>query len=66
LASHLRSKGIEIWLNDLTRRDHGVAVVKAIAPRLQPFPSDLRSDRLLSTIAIHGGGDQYCAGIELD
>jgi ribosomal protein S12 methylthiotransferase accessory factor len=66
LASHLRSKGIEVWLNDLTRRDHGIAVVQAVAPRLQPYPSDLRSDRLLSTIAIHGGGDQYSAGIEID
>lgn len=66
LASHLLSKGVDVWLNDLTRRDHGVAVVQAIAPRLQPYPSDLRSDRLLSTIAIHGGGDQYCAGIEID
>ena len=66
LASHLRSKGIEVWLNDLTRREHGIAVVQAVAPRLQPYPSDLRSDRLLSTIAIHGGGDQYSAGIEID
>lgn len=66
LASHLRSKGIEVWLNDLTRRDHGIAVVKAIAPCLQAYPSELRSDRLLSTIAIHGGGDQYCRGIEID
>jgi len=66
LASLLRSKGIEVWLNDLTRRDHGIAVVQAAAPRLQVYPCDLRSDRLLSTIAIHGGGDQYCAGIEID
>ncbi|WP_428675106.1 YcaO-like family protein [Reyranella sp.] len=66
LASHLRSNGIEVWLNDLTRRDHGIAVVQAIAPGLQPYPSYLQSDRLLSTIAIHGGGDQYCAGIEID
>jgi ribosomal protein S12 methylthiotransferase accessory factor len=66
LTSHLQSKGVEIWLNDLTRRDYGIAVVQAIVPRLQPYPSDLRSDRLLSTIAIHGGGDQYCAGIEID
>jgi len=66
LASHLRSNGIEVWLNDLTRRDHGIAVVQAIAPSLQPYPSYLQSDRLLSTIAIHGGGDQYCAGIEID
>lgn len=66
LASHLQSKGIEVWLNDLTRHDHGIAVVQAVAPRLQPYPSDLRSDRLLSTIAIHGGGDQYSAGIEID
>lgn len=66
LATHLRPKGIEVWLNDLTRRDHGIAVVQAIAPRLQPYPCNLRSDRLLSTIALHGGGDQYCAGIEID
>jgi ribosomal protein S12 methylthiotransferase accessory factor len=66
LALHLRSKGIAVWLNDLTRRGHGITVVQAIAPGLQPYPSDLRSDRLLSTIAIHGGGDQYCAGIEID
>ncbi|MGE0577632.1 MAG: YcaO-like family protein [Reyranella sp.] len=65
-ASHLRSKGIEVWLNDLTRHDLGIAVVQAVALRLQPYPSALRGDRLLSTIAIHGGGDQYSAGIEID
>ncbi|MGH8432131.1 MAG: YcaO-like family protein [Solimonas sp.] len=65
LVGRLDRQGFGVWLVDLTRPDYGIATVRALAPHLQPFPSIHRTKRLLSTVEICGGGDQYGAGFEI-
>lgn len=65
LIQRLRDHGVDIWLTDLTRAEHGVAAVRALAPALQPFPSTYRSRRLLSTVAINGGSNQYAGAVDI-
>lgn len=65
LIRRLSEHGTRVWLVDLTRGDYGVAVIRALAPALQPFPSSHRSARLLSMVAKYGGGAQYGDGIDI-
>lgn len=65
LLPRLEERGVDVWLTDLTRPEYGIATVRAFAPALQPFPSTYRSGRLLSVVAIPGGGNQYAAGVDI-
>jgi ribosomal protein S12 methylthiotransferase accessory factor len=42
LTDRLRERGIDVWIVDLSRRGGGLAVIKAVAPRLQLLPADIR------------------------
>jgi len=59
LLRHLGDREVEVWLIELTRAEHGIAAMRALAPKLQPFPSAYRSPRLFSVIASCGGNPQY-------
>jgi ribosomal protein S12 methylthiotransferase accessory factor len=65
LSAALLKGGIEAALVDLTRPEPGIPVVSAIAPKLQPFPGDMATERLLRAVAIHGGGEQWTGGLPL-
>jgi hypothetical protein len=65
LLRHLGDRGIEVWLADMTRAEHGIAAVRALVPKLQPFPSEYKSARLLSVIANCGGNRQYAEVIDI-
>jgi ribosomal protein S12 methylthiotransferase accessory factor len=65
LLQRLRDRGVGVWLADLTRAEHGVDAIRALAPELQPFPSTYRSQRLLSVVANCGGGNQYAEGVDI-
>jgi ribosomal protein S12 methylthiotransferase accessory factor len=57
--------GIEAALIDLTRPEFEIPVVRAVAPSLQPMPSDLETDRLQRAIRDFGGGTRFTSGIAL-
>jgi ribosomal protein S12 methylthiotransferase accessory factor len=65
LSATLLKGGIEAALVDLTRPEPGIPVVSAIAPKLQPFPGDMATERLRRAVAIHGGGEQWTGGVPL-
>ncbi len=46
LAAILSKGGIDAWSVDLTRPENGLAVVKVVAPQLQPMPGDIVTARL--------------------
>lgn len=56
LVNWLRARGVRIFLVDLTRQDIGVPVVRAISPELQPFSSDVPTERYVSLVCRTGGG----------
>lgn len=47
-TAFLTRHGIDAWAIDLTRPGRGLAVVKVIAPRLQPMPGEIVTARLAS------------------
>ena len=51
--------------HDLTRPEFDIPVVQAIAPGLQPMPSEIATERLRRTIAATGGGHRWTKGIPL-
>jgi ribosomal protein S12 methylthiotransferase accessory factor len=57
--------GIEAALLDLTRPEFDIPVVRAVAPALQPMPSDIVTDRLQRKIRDFGGGARFNGGIAL-
>jgi ribosomal protein S12 methylthiotransferase accessory factor len=65
LLDRLGRSGISVALVDLTRPEIGITVSKAIAPRLQPLPSSMVTDRLRDTLASTGGGARWTGGIAL-
>ena len=65
VVARLASAGIEVYGLDLTREDIGIPVVRAVAPGLQLFPSQLAGARLGQVIAETGGGDPHTKGISL-
>ncbi len=56
--------GDAFWV-DLTRADLGIPAVRALAPGLQPYPTDLVTPRLQREIAATGGGFGLTSGIAL-
>jgi ribosomal protein S12 methylthiotransferase accessory factor len=65
LVDWLGTRGIQIFLVDLTRQDIGVPVVRAVSPDLQPFSSDVSTERYASLISATGGGDGATLGTPL-
>jgi ribosomal protein S12 methylthiotransferase accessory factor len=65
IAGALGRCGIETALVDMTRPRFGIPVVRAVAPALQPMPSDTVTDRLQSALRDWGGGDRYTGGMSL-
>jgi ribosomal protein S12 methylthiotransferase accessory factor len=61
----LARAGMEAALIDLTRPEFEIPVVRAVAPLLQPMPSDIETDRLQHTIRDFGGGARFTNGITL-
>ena len=55
LVGRLISNGAPLFLFDMTRRDIGVSVVRAMCPALQPFTATVSSDRLKRAQALNGG-----------
>jgi ribosomal protein S12 methylthiotransferase accessory factor len=56
---------IEVALVELTRPAYGIAVMAAVAPVLQRFPSALHTERLRTAIAATGGGAQWNGNVQL-
>jgi thiazole/oxazole-forming peptide maturase SagD family component len=46
LIGRLASKGVSLFLFDMTRADIGVSVVRAVSPTLQPFTAAVSTERL--------------------
>ena len=65
IARVLMQAGVEAALVDLTRPQNGIQVVRAVAPALQPLPSDIVTPRLRLAIADTGGGARHTGGIPL-
>jgi ribosomal protein S12 methylthiotransferase accessory factor len=65
LSARLEARGIEAFWVDLTRVELGFSSGRALAPALQPYPSDLVTPRLERQIAKTGGGFGLTSGIEL-
>jgi ribosomal protein S12 methylthiotransferase accessory factor len=61
----LAHAGIAAALIDLTRPEFDIPVVRAVAPALQPMPSDIVTDRLQRKIRDFGGGARFNGGIAL-
>jgi len=65
IASALAQCGIDAALVDMTRPEFGIPVVRAVAPALQPMPSDTVTDRLRRVLKDCGGGDRHTGGASL-
>jgi ribosomal protein S12 methylthiotransferase accessory factor len=65
LLAQLARHGIEAALVDLGRPELGIAVVSAVAPHLQPLPSDMRTTRLQQAIEATGGGERWTEAVTL-
>jgi ribosomal protein S12 methylthiotransferase accessory factor len=65
IARVLMQAGVEAALVDLTRPQNDIQVVRAVAPALQPLPSDIVTPRLLVAIADTGGRARHTGGIPL-
>jgi ribosomal protein S12 methylthiotransferase accessory factor len=65
IASALARCGIDAALIDMTRPEFGIPVVRAVAPALQPMPSDTVTDRLRRVLKECGGGDRHTGGTPL-
>jgi ribosomal protein S12 methylthiotransferase accessory factor len=65
IANALSRCGIDAALIDMTRPEFGIPVVRAVAPELQPMPSDTVTDRLRRVLKDCGGGDRYTGGTPL-
>jgi ribosomal protein S12 methylthiotransferase accessory factor len=65
LVRRLTEVGIEpLWI-DLSRDDLGIPAVRALAPGLQPYPSDIILPRLQRQIELTGNGFGRASGIAL-
>ena len=65
IAGAMSQCGIEAALIDMTRSEFDIPVVRAVAPALQPMPSDTATDRLRRVVKDCGGGDRYTGGAAL-
>jgi ribosomal protein S12 methylthiotransferase accessory factor len=65
VASALANAGIAAALIDLTREMSGLRVARAVAPQLQPMPSDTVTPRLQGAITAAGGGAALTGGVAL-
>lgn len=65
LANVLDAAGIEAVLVDQSRPDFGLPVVRAIAPDLQPNPSQIVTRRLRNAVTETGGGAPFTHGLAL-
>jgi ribosomal protein S12 methylthiotransferase accessory factor len=65
IASALALCGIDAALIDMTRPEFGIPVVRAVAPALQPMPSDTVTDRLRRVLKDCGGGDRHTGATSL-
>lgn len=65
VATAMAGAGIEAALVDLTRPEFGIAVVRAVAPALQPMPSEAVTDRLQRAATKSGGGARHTGGLAL-
>lgn len=54
-AVRLAARGVQLFAIDLTRADIGVAAARVVSAQLQPYSSDVVSDRLRDCRASNGG-----------
>jgi ribosomal protein S12 methylthiotransferase accessory factor len=65
IVDRLAHFGIETFGLDLTRPKFAVAAARVIAPGLQPWPSEIMTQRLAGMIARTGGASAYTGGVAL-
>jgi ribosomal protein S12 methylthiotransferase accessory factor len=65
LAQTLDSRGVGAWWIELTRPDLAISAVRAIAPALQPYPTDFITPRLQRQLLETGAGFGLTSGIQL-
>jgi ribosomal protein S12 methylthiotransferase accessory factor len=65
VVGRLAEAGIEALWVDLSRSDVGIPAVRALAPGLQPYPSDVVLPRLQRQIDLTGNGFGRASGIAL-
>jgi ribosomal protein S12 methylthiotransferase accessory factor len=65
IGDALERAGVDVAFVELTRPEFGIPVVRAVAPGLQPMPSELVTERLRRAIVEFGGGTRYTGGIPL-
>ncbi|MBR0797917.1 YcaO-like family protein [Bradyrhizobium jicamae] len=65
LAKAMSISGIETSLINMTRPQFGIPVMRAIAPGLQPLPSQIVTERLKRARNDYGGGERHTGGLAL-
>src|SRR5262249_31490419 len=65
LIPRLDRHGVRLFVVDLTRADIGIAVARVVSPQLQPYATDVVTERLRRCRAISGEVDAATAGISL-
>jgi ribosomal protein S12 methylthiotransferase accessory factor len=65
IVERLAQLGIEVFGLDLTRPGLAVPAARVIVPGLQPWPSEIVTQRLADMIARTGGGATYTGGVAL-
>ena len=65
IVDRLAHFGIETFGLDLTRPKFAAAAARVIAPGLQPWPSEIMTQRLAGMIARTGGASAYTGGVAL-
>lgn len=65
LEQALNGRGVGAWWVELTRPDLAIPAVRAIAPALQPYPTDVITPRLQRQIFETGQGFGLTSGIQL-
>lgn len=65
IARAMARCGIAAALIDMTRPQFGIPVVRAVAPALQPMPSDIATDRLRRASQDWGGGGHFTSEMPL-
>jgi ribosomal protein S12 methylthiotransferase accessory factor len=65
LSQAFDSRGVRAWWVELTRPDLAIPAVRAIAPALAPYPSDVITPRLQRQLLQTGAGFGLTSGIQL-
>jgi len=64
-VSHLNTRGARLFVVDLTRPDIDIPVARMVSPQLQPYTTDVVTERLRRCRAANGAVDARAASVSL-